>query len=66
MQMITNSRMSTKSSKIITTITLWLLNLVTMQSHSKRANRGAPKEFKAFERYILDLFLNLEFWEYQR
>jgi len=32
-----------------------------MQSHLKRANKGASKEFKAFEKYILDLLLNLEF-----
>ncbi len=31
-----------------------------MQSHLKRANKDASKEFKAFERYVLDLFLNLE------
>ncbi len=60
MQMITNSRVSTRSSKIITTITLWSLNLVAMQSHSKRANKSASKEFEAFERYVLNLLLNLE------
>ncbi len=31
-----------------------------MQSHSKRANRGASKEFEAFEKDVLDLSLNLE------
>jgi len=31
-----------------------------MQSHSKRANKGAFKEFEAFEKYVLDLSLNLE------
>ncbi len=31
-----------------------------MQSHSKCANKGALKEFKAFEKYVLDLSLNLE------
>ncbi len=33
---------------------------LAMQSHSKRANKGASKEFEAFERYVLDLLLNLE------
>jgi len=31
-----------------------------MQSHSKRANKDALEEFEAFERYVLDLLLNLE------
>jgi len=31
-----------------------------MQSHSKRANKGDSKEFEAFEKYVLDLPLNLE------
>jgi len=31
-----------------------------MQSHSKRANKDASKEFEAFKRYVLDLSLNLE------
>jgi len=33
---------------------------MTMQSHSKRANRGASKEFETFEKYVLDLSLNLK------
>ena len=57
MQMITSSRMSTRLSRIITTIILYL---VAMQSHSKRANKSASKEFEAFEKYVLDLPLNLE------
>ncbi len=61
MQMITNSRMSTRLSKIITTIILWSLNLVTMQSHLKCANKDASKEFEAFERYVLDLSLILKY-----
>ena len=64
MQMITSSRMSTRSSRIITTITLWLLDLVAMQSHLKRANKDAFKEFEAFEKYVLDLLLNLGPWKY--
>jgi len=56
---MTNSRVSTRLSRIITTITLWSLNLVAMQSHSKRANKDASKEFEAFEKYVLDLLLNL-------
>ncbi len=31
-----------------------------MQSHSKRVNKDASKGFEAFERYVLDLPLNLE------
>ena len=58
--MMTSLRVSTRSLKIITIITLWFLNLVAMQSHSKRANKGALEEFEAFEKYVLDLPLNLE------
>jgi len=33
---------------------------MAIQSHSKRTNKGASKEFKAFEKYVLDLSLNLK------
>ncbi len=33
---------------------------MAMQSHSKRANKGASKEFETFEKFVLNLFLNLE------